>query len=166
MPEQITLQDDEVVIKKETRTTLLEAGKEVFELRNKVNAQEKILQEQTNILASYKLNFELITYCVIGFTGTFGLNNEDGTMIRESIMSGEESVLRSVMKNMGSLMTDGMLAETNKAKKEQMEQKFSFLNYLKPVADFYTAQKQIKLNFNRESIKTLPVMVQKSLMNE
>lgn len=166
MPEQIELKDDEMVIKKDTRATLLETGKEVFELRRQLKALQAINTEQGNVLAGYKLNFELITFCVIGFTGTFGLNNEDNSMIRESVMNGEESVMQSVMKSMGTLMTDGMLAETSKAKKEQMQKKFAFLHYLKPVADFYQWQKKVHLPFDPETIKSLPEQVQKSLLNE
>lgn len=166
MPEQIELQDDEMVIKKDTRAILLETGKEVFELRAKLKALESIHAEHAKVLAGYKLNFELITHCVIGFTGTFGLNNAENTMIRESVMNGDESVMQSVMKSMGTLMTDGMLAETSKAKKEQMQQKFAFLHYLKPVAEFYQWQKKVHLPFDRESIKSLPESVQKSLLNE
>lgn len=152
----VELKEGERIVNEETYQTLKKIGDDFLEQR----AELKRLQE---LVASYKINFELVIDCVVGFTGTFGLNNEDNTMIRESILNKEESPLRAIMKNVGSLMTDGMLAETNPEKKRQFEERFAFFQTLPQIGEFFKWQEQIKIQVDPEVLKTLPARVQKRL---
>ena len=78
-----------------------------------INLHNQMVELQ-RMCAMYKVNFELIVYCVLGFTGVFGLNDKETGMIRDSILSGEESPMNAIMKQMTSLMTDAGMAQFSK----------------------------------------------------
>jgi len=118
------------------------------------------LDETKMQLAAYRVNFELIVFCVLGMTGVFGLNNESTGMIREEILTGEESPMSAIMKELTGLMTDVTLAKFNKAKEKQLQEKFSFFRYLPAVSTFYDWQaKNLRVNVPDELLVQLPQSV-------
>lgn len=137
--------------------------KQFSEMGDTLLALKQAARNDAQTIAAYKVGFELVVYCVINFTGTFGLNNAENTMIREGILNGDESPMRAILKNMSSLMTDAAMAEMNPAKKKQLEEKFSFFMHLPAVAEFYKAQQAIKIKIAPEVLQTLPLPVQKAL---
>lgn len=166
------LQENEVAITQETFQHLKKVASEDVER----TAQIKRLQEENvtlkaenanlwAIIRAFKVYFELITYCVLRFTSAFGLNNKEDNMIRPEIMSGEEKPTSSVLKQVIGLGTEAALAEYNPAKRKAMEDRYSFFQYLIPVSDFYQRQKHIKVEIPEETMKDLPVQVQKELLN-
>lgn len=111
---------------------------------------KEFIAKQNDLIATYKVYFELLSYAVIRFTGVFGLNNKDNTMIDEAFMqSGEnrKDPTGMIMKSIQGLITDGMLSQSpgslGRRKKAEMEQRFDFLKYLQPTTDFYLQQKQV-----------------------
>ena len=149
--------EKESVISKETIQGFRDMSERFLEMKREIAEQKKVI-------GWYKLNFELITYCVLRFTGTFGLNNKEDTMIRQTILDGDESPMGAVLKNITGLMSDAMMAEANPTKKKQMEEKFRFFFYLPWVAKFYEWQKQIKSVFTAEELKDLPEVVKAELL--
>lgn len=124
-------------------------------------------------LKYYKVNFELLTHCVLGLTGVFGLNVPDGTAIRPEILLPEtdenrENVMPAVMKALGGLMQDIMFAEApgeiGRKKKEQLAQKFDFFKYLEPISSFYQGQKALKLKMPADILAALPEKVKTQLV--
>lgn len=152
----VEINETDKVISEETFNSFKEMGQTLLELKKEV-------REKNELIAAYKVNFALITYCVLRFTGTFGLNNKEDTMIRETILNGSESPMSAVMKNITGMMGDAMMAEANPAKKKQMEEKFKFFFYLPWVAKFYEWQKIVKVNLPEDQLRNLPEQVKAEL---
>lgn len=148
---QVTINETDKVISKETFEQLQAICRENMEMRQTISL--------------YKMYFELVFYCVIRFTSTFGLNNAADDMIDEDILSGEKSPIGGIMKKLTVLMKDGMLAETNPEKARQFKEKFAFLRYIPTIAQFFNAHKSVKAVYKPEQLEHLPTPVKNSLLN-
>ena len=118
-----------------------------------------------DLIAKYKVAYELLVYCVMRMTAVFGLNTPDGKIIRAEILNGEENPMSGVLKELTSLMATAMAAQGNPhgdaAKK--MKAKFEFFNHLGHEIDFYKYQKDIKVKIPAEYLTHLPAAVKSEL---
>lgn len=161
-------EETHVVLSKETFNQFKGYAQIIVELKAHGVEIEKAAETLTtykDLLAKYKVSYELIVYCVMRMTSVFGLNTPDGKMIRAGILSGEENPMRGVLKELGSLMTTAMMAESNPngdaAKK--MKDKFAFFNYLSYLIEFYNNQKAVKIKIPADYLTHLPEAVKTEL---
>lgn len=132
-------------ISQEKYDELLKLAKDGIAAKNK-------LQEVNDLVAMYKVYFNVLAHALIGLTGAFGLNNKENTMIDEVYITKNEDIRKdptsSIMKSIKDLMIDGMLAQSptpgGRRKKEEMAKRFAFFKYLPVVTEFYIEQKKVK----------------------
>ena len=161
-------EETHVVLSKETFELFKGYGQVFIDLKAKgieLDKAPEALAIYEETLAKYKVSYELIFYCVMRMTSNFGLNTPDGKMIRAGILSGEENPMRGVLKELGSLMTTAMMAESNPKgdAANKMKQKFEFFNYLTYLIEFYNNQKAVKVKIPADYLTHLPDAVKAEL---
>jgi hypothetical protein len=153
----VEINDTDKVISEETYNSFRQMGDTLLELKKEIG-------QKNMVIAAYKAALELIVWCVIKFTGSFGLNNKENTMIRPEILSGEENPSRAIIKGVTNLMLDAGTAEYNPAKKKALEARFSFFGYLPQVVEAHEKLSAYKVAIDPELIKDLPEEVKKELL--
>ena len=154
----IEIEETDHVVSDEVFKQFKDLAKEVSELR-------KQGELSANIIAQYKVSYELLSYCVMSMTGVFGLNDPATGLIRDSILSGTEKPMNAILKELTSLMTDVGMAQFSPAKKRALEERFFFFAYLPHVAEFYKEQTKIQVSIPGEWIVNLPEPVKRALLN-
>lgn len=157
-------EETHVVISRDTFNQFKAMGQVYMDLKAKgveLEQAPEALARFEELVAKYKVAYEVIMYCVLGLTGVFGLNNADGSAVRPEVLNQEENPLPGILKELGSIMTTGMAAEMNPkgdaAKK--MAEKFAFFHYLTFVFQFYQQQQEIKIKVPAEFLTNLPETV-------
>lgn len=157
-----------VVLSKETFNQFKVYAQIIVELKREGVEIEKAadsLAYYKDLIAKYKVAYELLVYCVMRMAAVFGLNTPDGKMIREGILNGSENPMRGVLKELADLMGTATMAQGNPhgdaAKK--MKAKFEFFNHLGHEIDFYIYQKDIKVKIPAEYLTHLPAAVKAEL---
>lgn len=148
---------EKIEISRETFEQFKAMGQTVMDLKEE-------LRRKDDIIRAFKASFELMVWCVIQFTGTFGLNNAANTTIKPEILSGEQDASGAILKGVTGLLKNAGLSEFNPVLKKKQEEKFSFFRWLVDIFQFHQVQKQYKVTFDPETIKQLPPAVQKELL--
>lgn len=169
MIKQVEIDDEkQVVLSRETFEQFRKMGTVFMDLKAKgiqIEQATEAISKLEDLVARYKVSYELIVYCVLRMTSVFGLNTPDGKMVRPAVLSGEENPMRGVLKELGSLMTNAMLAESNPKgdAANKMKERFAFFNYLPYLFTFYENQKQFKVNIPPSFLTDLPEAVKTEL---